>query len=356
MAEQTFKSPGFFEREIEIISRPLFKNNATPVGLIGPSQRGPAFVPTTVTSREEYIRIFGAPDRNRLSGHAMAEFFRNDGKALTFCRTLGSGLKDSANAGFKMTVTDTTYFFGAPNFIVAEHVVNVGEHLGLGVFNDNDSHATDFNLSAGVSTAANDAGAEVELIRAMIFLHKDYRIQIANMSNVANFSNDASWTSRQNSQINGIFAIRFTDGTNHTDPLEVSLDPDSDKYIRNVLNTDPFSLEEKKHLLYAHFPVDSQVASTNGTQKVAVVTGKDQTHADYYGNFSTRFNASQTTKFISQPFGSKEFDLFHFETLSESMTYATREDFPQILGAAAKEKLFCKFLHNPTKTRRARHI
>lgn len=88
MAEQTFKSPGFFEREIEVISRPLFKNNATPVGLIGPSERGPAFVPTTVTSREEFIRIFGAPDRNRLSGHAMAEFFRNNGKALTFCRTL----------------------------------------------------------------------------------------------------------------------------------------------------------------------------------------------------------------------------------------------------------------------------
>tara|TARA_S200000501_G_scaffold92499_1_gene85840 strand:- start:5018 stop:7267 length:2250 start_codon:yes stop_codon:yes gene_type:complete len=48
-----------------------------------------------------------------------------------------------------------------------------------------------------------------------------------------------------------------------------------------------------------------------------VVTGKDQTHADYYGNFSTRFNAPQTTKFISQPFGSKEFDLFHFESLDD---------------------------------------
>ena len=47
---------------------------------------------------------------------------------------------------------------------------------------------------------------------------------------------------------------------------------------------------------------------------------------------------------------------FYAKTLSESMTYATREDFPQILGAAAKEKLFCKFLHNPTKTRRARQI
>ena len=32
MAEQTFKSPGFFEREIEVIKRPIAKTNATPVG------------------------------------------------------------------------------------------------------------------------------------------------------------------------------------------------------------------------------------------------------------------------------------------------------------------------------------
>ena len=52
MAEQTFKSPGFFEREIEVISRPIFRNTATPAGLIGKSVRGPAFVPTTVSSIE----------------------------------------------------------------------------------------------------------------------------------------------------------------------------------------------------------------------------------------------------------------------------------------------------------------
>lgn len=47
---------------------------------------------------------------------------------------------------------------------------------------------------------------------------------------------------------------------------------------------------------------------------------------------------------------------FYAENLLISMTYANREDFPQILGAAAKEKLFCKFLHNQTETRRVRQI
>ena len=62
MAEQTFKSPGFFEREIEIIKRPVVSNSATPVGLVGPAKKGPAFVPTTVYSQDEFIRIFGEPD------------------------------------------------------------------------------------------------------------------------------------------------------------------------------------------------------------------------------------------------------------------------------------------------------
>lgn len=307
MAEQTFKSPGFFEREIEVISRPLFKNNATPAGLIGPSEKGPAFVPTTVTSREEYIRIFGAPDRNRLSGHAMAEFFRNSGKALTFCRTLGSGLVNGANAGFKMDPKNAagSDFSGSPHFIAAQHNINKVEHLGLGIFNDNDSHSTDADES-NLGSAMTEGVAE--LLRAVIFTHKDYKMQITAIGNNPTFGTSADASS-------GIFNIKFTDGTSDTDILSVSLDPDSDKYIEKVLNTDPFSLEDKKHMLYAHFPVDKAVAEVV-SGKVAVMTG-DISNAAEYGNFSSRFSAPQTTKFISQPFGQKEYDLFHFESLDD---------------------------------------
>ena len=74
MAEQTFKSPGFFEREIEVISRPLTRNTATPVGVIGPAKKGQAFVPKTVTSVDEFIREFGMPDQDTSAAHAIAEF------------------------------------------------------------------------------------------------------------------------------------------------------------------------------------------------------------------------------------------------------------------------------------------
>ena len=41
MAEQTFKSPGFFEREIEIISSTSTRGNRyTPYGVIGTAEKG----------------------------------------------------------------------------------------------------------------------------------------------------------------------------------------------------------------------------------------------------------------------------------------------------------------------------
>ena len=204
MAEQTFKSPGFFEREIEVISRPIFRNTATPVGLIGPAERGPAFVPTTVSSVDEFNRIFGAPDKRMLSGHAATEFFRNNGKALTFCRTLGTGYYSGGNqnAGFKLTATETTQgnrtapLLGAVHFITAEHKVADAEFLGLGMFNDNDSHTTNLKLNAGAqgdNLSGIDAGGtgtldqKVQLVRAMIFTHKDITITVGDANNANDF-------------------------------------------------------------------------------------------------------------------------------------------------------------------------
>jgi hypothetical protein len=314
MAEQTFKSPGFFEREIEIISRPLFRSNATPAGLIGTSERGPAFVPTTVSSREEFIRIFGAPHRSRIATHAMAEFFRNNGKALTFCRTLGTGNAAGGAAGFKLkstVATEATRSKGAVHFIAAQHTVSNAEFIGLGSFNDNDSHSTDIDNDLNLNDAA-DGDATLEIVRAMIFAHKDYIVKIYNSTSeepTASDTNDIAVAAISE------FKILFDNETTKTEPLLVSLDPSSDKYISKVLNTDPFAFESEKHLLYAHFPVDKAVADVaNG--KVAVLHGKVDGDTQY-NNFSSKFTTPKTPAFISQPFGQKEYDLFHFETLHD---------------------------------------
>jgi hypothetical protein len=239
MAEQTFKSPGFFEREIEVISRPIFRNTATPAGLIGPAERGPAFVPTTVSSIEEYTRIFGSPDRRMLGGHAATEFFRNNGKALTFCRTLGSGYwsgSESSNAGFKLS-SDNANGTGSVFFMTAIHALNNVEHHAVGMFNDNNSFSTNDN--------------DVKLVRAMIFARKDVYLKVE-AQDFGGVGTDTTF------DIN----IKLSADNSNFKTLTVSLDPSHPYYISKVINTDPHAFDEHKVLLYVYFPVDEEFAST----------------------------------------------------------------------------------------------
>ena len=197
MAEQTFKSPGFFEREIEVISRPLTRNTATPVGVIGPAQKGQAFVPKTVNTVDEFIREFGMPDQDTSAAHAVSEFFANNGKAATFCRILGTGKSSAAGthnyAGFKVngTTLGDNRARGAVQFIVASHKVDNAEHITYGIFNDNDSITTtgaDTNFAVNRdNNALNDKDPLanndlIQLVRGMIFLHKDYTLRIGESS------------------------------------------------------------------------------------------------------------------------------------------------------------------------------
>ena len=51
--------------------------------------------------------------------------------------------------------------------------------------------------------------------------------------------------------------------------------------------------------------------------KAGVQTNGSGCFLSLFGNFNTRYTTPKTTSFISQPYGAKEYDLFHFETLSD---------------------------------------
>ena len=53
MAEQTFRSPGFFEQEIDLSAREKAPVG-TPAGIIGTAIKGPAFLPVTVGSFADF--------------------------------------------------------------------------------------------------------------------------------------------------------------------------------------------------------------------------------------------------------------------------------------------------------------
>ena len=91
MAEQTFRSPGFFEREIDLSQRES-EIVGVPAGVVGTAEMGPAFVPVTVGSFADFERRFGSLDPKKFGPYAVNEFFKHK-TALTYVRVLRRGCK-----------------------------------------------------------------------------------------------------------------------------------------------------------------------------------------------------------------------------------------------------------------------
>ena len=95
MAEQTFRSPGFFEEEIDLTER-VSAPSGTPAGVVGSALKGPAFVPVTIGSFTDFENKFGTLDPDRFGPYAVREFLKNR-TALTYMRVLGAGANSTTD-------------------------------------------------------------------------------------------------------------------------------------------------------------------------------------------------------------------------------------------------------------------
>ena len=141
MAEQTFRSPGFFEREIDLSQRES-EIVGVPAGIAGTAEMGPAFVPVTVGSFADFEKKFGSLDPKMFGPYAVREFFKHK-TALTYVRVLGAGANETTTdisntiqggivkaAGFKVLGSAVTgdnkdmRYQGSVQFIVARHEIS----------------------------------------------------------------------------------------------------------------------------------------------------------------------------------------------------------------------------------------
>ena len=90
MAELTFQSPGVSVREIDLSGPTSISPAGIPAGVIGTAVRGPAFVPVTVATFQDFISKFGATDGEKFGPLAMNEWLTN-ARAGTYVRILGVG-------------------------------------------------------------------------------------------------------------------------------------------------------------------------------------------------------------------------------------------------------------------------
>ena len=359
MAEQTFRSPGFFEQEIDLSARrasPL----GVPAGVIGTAEKGPAFVPITVGSFADFETRFGSLSTDRFGPYAVREFLKHR-SAVTFIRVLGAGANETGtdisntlnkgtvkNAGFKVASVadgDGTHR-GAVQFLCARHVLRgnapgdvggKGELNGYPIFSDNDSFSE--RLSGGDN--------RVNLVRAVLFSTTGSKFEVldhnqtwANHTTAGNRDSYATFGSGSAGDLEGMFklALSCSAGTGFANDesaagvriFTASLNPTSKNYVGKILNTDPDKFQEYQHLLYLDWAVEDEVATVSDlTGHVAIMSGSSadsegsvetsQTFRDAFGRFDTRYQTPKTPMMISQPFGTAEFDLFHFETISDGV-------------------------------------
>ena len=335
MANQIFQFPGYYDSEQDLAPTTVGPTGV-PAGVIGSSEKGPAFVPVTVGSFGDFAQRFGSTNARHISTYAAQKFLANQ-NALTFLRVLGAGANSTTaditttqtqgvvkNAGFRLSASQVVNGSeGAVQFLVARHVLSSSEAYGFPNFTNNNSY-----LLSG-------SGNEVYLVRGVLFAGSGTRIQVLSYSDTySNITDDFatadSTTKLFKVVISSSAGTTFSndDGNAGVRILTASMDPASDNYFAKVLNTDPEAFSTYKHYVYADYAVDNCIAAVGtGSNNIAILSGSSNTSTtsgdttqafrQAFGRFDTRYTAAKTPWFISQPYGGTEYDLFYFEALDD---------------------------------------
>ena len=346
MAEQVFRSPNFYEREIDLSAPTTGGPIGTPAGVIGLARKGPAFVPITVANFGEFVTKFGNLDTKYFGPYAVNEFLKNR-TALTYMRVLGAGANSTIghvsdtvakgtvfNAGFTLpgspSVAAPGRHDGAVQFITAEHTISTKETFGMPMFSSNDTFP-------GVMPGTG----KVNLVRGMVMLASASRMMILDGDELSPSIGAFSTLDDEAQAINvngkPVFKILISSSLGSAFSQEdnlpgvkiftASFDPSADDYFAKVLNTDPDRFYDAQHYLAADFAVDAQVAMVEANNYVAVLSGSSRSSdasgdpslemREIFGSYNTRYTTPSTSWFISQPFGTKEYDLFRIESLDD---------------------------------------
>ncbi len=334
MAEQAFRSPGFFEQEIDRSILQDVVPTGTPAGVISTSNKGPAFVPVTVSSMADFRGKFGDLDVKKFGPYAANEFLKHR-SALTFLRLLGAGTLSTTaditlfkttgqvkNAGFNVTGTvvgnGERRHNGCTQLVTARHTLQTNEAFGMPMFTNNESFV----------------GSTVNLVRGVVMLTSGTRLMVLDGNENALGVFNGLGPDDVGTVSGGTFKLVLsstlgaawsaTDGIAGVKIFTASLNPTSDNYYAKLLNKDLDKFATELHVVYADFPVDDEVATPtavgvlSGSANASNSSGNStMTFRDALGHFDTKYTTPKTPNFISQPFGKTEYDLFRIEAIDD---------------------------------------
>jgi len=351
----TYGSAGVTATEIDISGPVVQKPTGIPAGVIGTSQKGPAFAPITVGVYSDFSAKFGASDGKKFMPLAANEWLRNQ-SSLTAVRVLGVGDGKTrnpngtvTNAGFtvgenepntSLPTSDPTYGNLAYNPYAIAGGPN-GRTYFLGALMSASAGSTLFS-SASINLPS------VPVVRGVVMAANGVILRLANDEyNNANPPSNTivaaditahgmsvgTVTTSSNGTVKQDFRL-LLNGIPGTDPsypnvITASFDPNASNYFANVFNTDPYKLQQTGHFLYTNYDVLTSQATVNGTGITAgstlafLVTGSSIASAPNYEAFTDRFSNARSPWIVSQKFGGVAQNLFRLWALDSGANIST---------------------------------
>lgn len=373
MSETT--SPNVRSREIDNTGPTSNSPVGVPAAVISPTQKGPAFVPTTVPTFPDYTTVFGNPVEGAKFGALAAKEWLSTQQSFLQLRVLGAGQGTRRN----QSGTNTGQVDGA-GFLVGDQQpqVTLSGALGHNTFAKTSgipslfgSPGRTFFLAAAMtensdysSTFFSEAGlgSQAVITRGILFAASGVILTLS-ASNV-----DSGLTSDNVAQSGALFgfhsgSVNLSSGKQEfvmllnghkqtaTYPrcLTASFDLNAANYFGNVFNRDPLKMEEAGYVLYSSFDIQPKQAYVTGSSFVNAVSGAAQlgngleniaflltssvsrnsgsTTVPNFENFQDRFRAASTPWIKSQNFGGIQQNLFKIWMLDDGSASNTKAKF-----------------------------
>jgi hypothetical protein len=262
VANERIVSPGVFTNEMDLSFLPQGIGNIG-AALLGPTLKGPAFVPTLVNSFSDFVTHFGNTYEQSYLPYTAKNYLNNAGSA-TIVRVLGSGgysLKHPVAIVATGSWGKSLISFLHPTFVVTT------------------PDAT--SLFEKTTVSSNNSGSFVITLSG-------------------SFSTDVS---------------AFTNATDQNGlSFSSSINPESTAYIGDLYGYNPYGTNAVYN--YVNFKKQASASlAADGSTRIMIETGSAGSPWD----FTTDYLAASTPWITSQKIGATKTDLFKFHTISHGI-------------------------------------
>lgn len=357
---QGFRSAGVTSREIDLTGPTSIVPVGIPAGIVATSVKGPAFVPMTLPTMQDFQVKFGAPTSDYRNGPLAANEWLRSAQAVTFLRVLGAG-----DGKTRVTSGDNKGKVNWAGFVVGDQQPqstlsgNLGSNayanttgpLGrtyfLGVFMSQSNGST-------LLTDAGLAASGVPVLRGVLMAASGVMLALSgnfNGNSAAPSTTGAAIAANLRGGMTG--ALNLNSGKQefvmllnghkaadsaYPNVVTASFDVSAPNYFGRILNKDPLKMETAGYVLYSQYDIHPALAVPTGSAAIPVASGalaslgreriaflltgsqsrnSGSTTAPNFENFEDRFQTARTPWITSQKFGGQPLNLFQIWALSD---------------------------------------